>query len=191
MPRDRGMDESLLVTGTSTSLSQRMDKKPQNLFVDCRKHGLTDPQEIIQDKLNVEFLICKRKLDYLVIHGPRMCKEFLHKLILTAKRRGDQACATKIAMIIQRKKVREDWRRINCSTRKPRGALTIAVKVPQEDSTSDNQHTKYKTKDGIFYAASKTLVECFQSALVAQCHQGTFFEDMAIWPMDQLPSKFF
>jgi hypothetical protein len=52
------------------------------------------------------------------------------------------------------------------------------VKVPQENSTSDNQHTKYKTKDGIFYAVSKTLVECFQSALVAQCHRGTFFEDI-------------
>jgi hypothetical protein len=107
-----------------------------------------------------------------------MRKGFLHKLILTAKRRGDQAHATKIAMIIQCKKVRKDWRRINWSTRKPRGALRIAVKVPQENSTSDNQHFKYKTKDGIFYAVSKTLVECFQSALVAQCHQGTFFEDI-------------
>jgi hypothetical protein len=56
--------------------------------------------------------------------------------------------------------------------------LTIAVKVPQEDSTSNHQHTEYKTKDGIFFAVSKTLVERFQSALVAQCHQGTFFENI-------------
>ncbi len=51
-------------------------------------------------------------------------------------------------------------------------------KVPQEERTSDNQHTEYKIKDGIFLAVSKTLVERFQSALVAQCHQGTFFEDI-------------
>jgi hypothetical protein len=56
--------------------------------------------------------------------------------------------------------------------------LTIAVKVPQEDSTSNYQHTEYKTKDEIFFAVNKTLVERFQTALVAQCHQGTFFKDI-------------
>jgi hypothetical protein len=54
----------------------------------------------------------------------------------------------------------------------------IAVKVPHKDSAGNNQHTKYKTKDGIFLEVSKTLVEQFQSALVAQCHCGTFFEDI-------------
>jgi hypothetical protein len=32
VPRDQGMDETLLVTGMSTSLSQWMDKRPQEPF---------------------------------------------------------------------------------------------------------------------------------------------------------------
>jgi hypothetical protein len=107
-----------------------------------------------------------------------MRREFLNNLILTAKKKGDQVHATKIAMILQHEKACKDWRRINWSTWEPQGGLTITVKVPHKDSTSNDQHTEYKTKDGIFLAVSKTLVGQFQSALVSQCHQGTFFEDI-------------
>jgi hypothetical protein len=54
----------------------------------------------------------------------------------------------------------------------------IVVKVPHKDSAGDDQYTKYKTKDSIFLAVGKILVEQFQSALVAQCHCGTLFEDI-------------
>jgi hypothetical protein len=37
---------------------------------------------------------------------------------------------------------------------------------------------KYKTQENIFSAISKTLVEWFQLALVAQCQRGKFFEDV-------------
>jgi hypothetical protein len=50
-----------------------------------------------------------------------------------------------------------------------------AVKVPLEGETGMENYSEYKTKDGIFLAVSKALVECFQSALVAQSHCGTFF----------------
>jgi hypothetical protein len=153
-------------------------RDPQNLFADCCKHGITDPQEITQDDLNIEFFICKQNLEYLVKHGPRMCREFLNKLIHNAKRKGNQARVTKIVTILQHEKVWKYWRCIKLSTRKPQGGLTIAVKLLHKDSLGDNQYTKYKTKDGIFLAFSKTLVEQFQSALVAQCHQGTFFEEI-------------
>jgi hypothetical protein len=58
------------------------------------------------------------------------------------------------------------WRIDNCSKGTP------------QNSAGDDQYTKYKTKDGIFLAVSKTLVEQIQLALVAQCHQGTFFEEI-------------
>ncbi len=57
---------------------------------------------------------------------------------------------------------------------KPWGNLINRVKVP----TADGGHTKYKTKDGLFEAVSPILLERFQSALVAPCHWGTFFEDV-------------
>jgi hypothetical protein len=94
-------------------------RDPRNLFNECPKHGLRDPQQITQDKLNAEFFICKRKLEYLVKHGPRMRRKFLNNLILTAKKKGDQVCATKIATILQLEKARKGWRRINWSTWKP------------------------------------------------------------------------
>jgi hypothetical protein len=52
--------------------------------------------------------------------------------------------------------------------------LAVAVKVP----TAEGGHIKYKTKDGVFEAVSPITQERFQSALVAQCHQGTFFQDV-------------
>ncbi len=50
----------------------------------------------------------------------------------------------------------------------------VAVKVP----TADGRPIKYKTKDGVLKAVSPIIQERFQSALVAQCHQGTFFKDV-------------
>ncbi len=57
---------------------------------------------------------------------------------------------------------------------KKRGSLTIAVKVP----TANGGVSEFKTKDGVFLAISKTLTKRFQSALVTQCHRGTFYEDI-------------
>jgi hypothetical protein len=54
----------------------------------------------------------------------------------------------------------------------------VAVKLPLGDGSDPDEYAKYKTKEGIFWAVSRTLVKRFQSALVAQCHQGTFFEDI-------------
>jgi hypothetical protein len=50
----------------------------------------------------------------------------------------------------------------------------VAVKVP----TADGGLIEYKTRDGIFEAVSPIIHERFQLALVAQCHQETFFEDV-------------
>jgi hypothetical protein len=44
--------------------------------------------------------------------------------------------------------------------------------------TANGGHTKYKMKEGLFEVVSPILLERFLSALVAPCHQGTFFEDV-------------
>jgi hypothetical protein len=48
------------------------------------------------------------------------------------------------------------------------------VKVP----TPEGGFQEFKTQDGVFQAVSATLVERFQSALIAPCHRGKFFEDV-------------
>jgi hypothetical protein len=47
------------------------------------------------------------------------------------------------------------------------------VKVP----TPEGGFQEFKTQDGVFQAVSATLAERFQSALIAPCHCGKFFED--------------
>jgi hypothetical protein len=63
---------------------------------------------------------------------------------------------------------------VNKSTQKLRGGLTVAAKVP----TAAGGVNEFKTKEGVYQAVSTTLIERFQSALVAQCHRGAFFEDI-------------
>jgi hypothetical protein len=62
----------------------------------------------------------------------------------------------------------------------------VAVKVP----TANGGHNKYNTKAGMFKAITPILLEWFQPALVAQCHQGTFFKDVDIWQTDAWHNKF-
>ncbi len=50
----------------------------------------------------------------------------------------------------------------------------MAVKV----AMADGGHIEYKSKDGVFEAVSPIIQERLKLALVAQCHQGTFFEDV-------------
>jgi hypothetical protein len=107
VPRDWGMDEMSLATRIQVFLNG-WTRDPRNLFAACCKQGLMDPQQITQDELNAEFFICKCKLEYLVKHCPRMCREFLNNLILAAKKKGDQVYATKIAMILQHEKACKD-----------------------------------------------------------------------------------
>ncbi len=65
---------------------------------------------------------------------------------------------------------------MNRSTQKAQGGLTVAVKVPTIEV--EEGFYKYKTQEGFFQAVIATLVERFQSALIAPCHRGKFFEDV-------------
>jgi hypothetical protein len=129
---------------------------------------------ITADELHAEFLVCKHNIDILQKHSPHFRLKFLKGLVTKAKRRGDRLCASKVTGIIHKEATKKKWRRINWSTRKARGGLTLAVKVP----TQDGRHNKYNTKDSVFGAVSPIILERFQSALVAQCHRGTLFEDI-------------
>jgi hypothetical protein len=135
---------------------------------------VTDPRTITQEELRMNFFVCKQNLDHLAKHGPHYCHQFLKQLVTLAELSGDHTHATKIIGLLQKEGSRKRWQHVNNSTGKKRGSLTIAVKVPMADGGVD----KFKTEDGVFLAVSKTLTKRFQSALVAQCHQGTFYEDI-------------
>ncbi len=118
--------------------------------------------------------MCKHNLALLEKQGPLFRLRFLKQLVTTAKRHGDTHRASCVTGIIQKEAIRKRWRRINRSTRQAWGSLTVRVKI----STTDGGFDEFKPKKEVFDAVSATLVERFQSGLVASCHQGTFFEDV-------------
>ncbi len=149
-------------------------KDPRNLFRDCRQRGIKHPLLITMDELRAEVCVFRRNIDLLMKNSPFFRLKFLNNLVAAAKNFGDTFRASKVMGIIIKEKIRKRWRRINRSTRKPRGSLTVRVKVP----TADGGHTEYKSKEGLFKAVSPILLDRFQSALVAPCHRGQFFEDV-------------
>jgi hypothetical protein len=114
------------------------------------------------------------KYELLMKNGPFFWLKFLKTVIKSTKAKGDTLQAAKVTGIIQKEATQKQSRRVNRSIRKVHGNLTIRVKVP----TSNGGYTEYKTKGSLFKAVSPILVERFQSALVAPCHQGTFFKDV-------------
>jgi hypothetical protein len=115
-------------------------------------------------------------------NSPFFRLKFLKDLVKSAKERGDKLRELKVTGIIQKEAMRKQWRWINRSTHKAQGSLTVWVKVQKLDGS----HDKFKTKDSLFYSVSPILLERFQSALIAPCHRGTFFEDLGL---DQFPNR--
>ncbi len=119
-------------------------------------------------------MVCKQNIELLEKHGSYFRLKFLKGLVSKARKKRDSVHAARITGIIQKEAAQKRWQRINKSSGKARGSLTLAVTVP----IADGGFSEFKTKEGVFQAVSETLVERFQSALIAQCHQGTFFEDV-------------
>jgi hypothetical protein len=147
---------------------------PRNLFQACRRLGVKDPRRITRDELKTEFFVCRQNLIILAKNRPHFHCRFLQGLCTKAKLKGEGSWAAKNGGILQKEASSKRWRQVNRSTRKTGGGLTVAVKVP----TPEGGFQEFKTQDGVFQAVSATLVERFQSALIALCHRGKFFEDV-------------
>jgi hypothetical protein len=160
-------------------------RDPRNLFRECSTQGVKDPCLIIRDELKTDFFVCKHNIKILKKNSPFFRLKFLKGLVKTAKHRGDVFCISKITGIIEKEASRNLWRRINKSTRKARGGLTVTVKVP----TADGGHKEYKSKEGVFKAVSPIILERYQSALVAQCHRGKFLRILVTWLMARRRNK--
>ncbi len=132
-------------------------RDPRNLFRECKRRGVKDPRSITADYLKMEFYVCKHNLDLLAKNSPHLRWKFLKSLIATAKHRGDMPKDAKITGILHKEASRKWWRRVNKTTRKVRGGLTIAVKVP----TADGGGSEFKTKEGVYPAVSTVISEQF------------------------------
>ena len=121
-------------------------RDPKNLFCDCRLKGMKDPRLITVDELKTEFLVCKQNIELLEKHGSYFRLKFLKGLVSKARKKRDSVHAARITGIIQKEAAQKRWQRINKSTGKACGSLTLAVKVP----IADGGFSEFKTKKGIF-----------------------------------------
>ena len=126
------------------------------------------------DELRTDFCVCQKNIELLTKNGPLFRMKHLQDLLKRSVQSGDAQRVSKIMGIIQKEAMRKRRNRINRSMHKARGSLTLRVKVP----TADDRHDEFKTKESLFSAVSPILVERFQSALIAPCHRGTFFEEV-------------
>lgn len=153
---------------------EKKTRDPRNLIQDCLRRGVKSPLSITMDELRTKFFVCQKNIELLTKNGPLFRLKHLQNLLKRSVQSGDSHRVSKIAGIIQKEAMKKRWNRINRSTRKARGSLTLRVKVP----TADGGHNEFKTKESLFSAVSPILVERFQSALITPCHRGTFFEEI-------------
>ena len=107
---------------------------PRNMIRDCKKHGITNLQQITQDDLDVEKGICMKEIDRLAKQAPQLRRQHLKRLVDRAEQRGDKENVRILLAILHREAVRKIWRRrVHYSTGKVRARAPVAVKVPMED----------------------------------------------------------
>ena len=127
-----------------------------------------------RNELRTEFLVCMHNIALLHRHSPYFHLKFLTSLVSDAALKGNVIKASKVTGVIQGEANQKRWQRVNRVTGKAWGGLMLSVKVP----TDDGKHMEYSTKEGVYEAVSLVIRARFQSALIAPCHQGTFFEDI-------------
>jgi len=90
-----------------------------------------------------------------------------------AEEKRDSACAAVILEMLTRKQERKKWRRINHTTRPPRGGAPITLKV--QAGTTVNT---YSMEHEMFEHTSDHLSQRFRLAHSAPCYQGQLFDDL-------------
>ena len=87
--------------------------------------------------------------------------------------KGDVARSAVILEILTREQQRKKWRRINHTTRPPRGGAPITLRV-QAGKTVNT----YTTEHEMFDHTSEHLSQCFRLAHSAPCYRGQLFDDL-------------
>ena len=146
---------------------------PRNLIRDCKTHNVEDLSRISPAVLHLEIHVCNLKIKDLHKTAPQLRREHLTSRIREAEARGDSKGKQAIINIIRKESKRKRWRRVNRTTKEPRGGQVLSVRVQVGDATE-----RHDTEDGIFGAVSNHLAERFRLAFSAPCMSGQLFDDI-------------
>ncbi len=117
--------------------------------------------------------ITQHQLYRLAKDAPTLRQNHLLDLQKAAEEKGDSARAAVILEILTREQERKKWRRINHTTRPPRGGAPITLRV--QAGTTVNT---YSTEHEMFEHTSDHLSQRFRLAHSAPCYRGKLFDDL-------------
>ncbi len=118
-------------------------------------------------------MVCNLEVKTLSKDAPTLCQQHLLDIISSAEDSGDSNRAKEILKILQREAQKKRWKRINYSTRPPRGGTPLAIQV--QTSTTVKTHD---TEETIFKHTAEHLSLHFRLANSALIYSSTLLDDI-------------
>jgi hypothetical protein len=146
---------------------------PRNMFRDCHCMHIPDPREVSYDTICIQIVMTNTEISCLAKDAPDLCRQHLQDLIEDAKEKSDTVQAQAILEILRRKAQKKKWRKINYSTRPPRGATPTCI---QDETTTGT--TTYRTKDKIFDHSAHHLLLRFHHAFSAPIYTSSLLQKL-------------
>jgi hypothetical protein len=146
---------------------------PCNLIHDCLHSHHFDPRIISYSNVMIQIEITPKKLSELAKDAPALHCQHLLDLRKAMDDRGDAARSTIILEILTQEQERKKWRRINYTTRPPRGGNPLSVRVQSWPLV-----TTHDTKAAVVEHTSDHLSEHFHLTYSAPCYRGQLFDNL-------------
>ena len=116
----------------------------------ARKQGIKEPFKISMAELKTWLEVCEERNNHFRKHGAWYRKKHLLKRAKIAREDGREEAAQKILAIIQRKRDKSFWRRINYTCGKVKRGSPTSIQVPR--TRQDDQTDKYTTQSTVHEA---------------------------------------
>ena len=116
----------------------------------ARKQGIKEPFKISMAELKTQLEVCEERNNHFRKYGAWCQKKHLLKQAKIAREDGWEEAAQKILAIIQRKRDKSFWRRINYTCGKVKRGSPTSIQVPR--TRQDDQTDKYTTQSTVHEA---------------------------------------
>jgi hypothetical protein len=146
---------------------------PCNLIRDCLRSHLFDPRSVSHSNIMIQIEIAHCKLSESAKDAPALHCQHLLNIQKSAEDWGDSICSAIILEILTQEQERKKWRRINYTTRPPRGGNPLKIQVQSGPIIKT-----YDTEQEVVAHTANHLSDQFQLAYSEPCYRGQLFNDL-------------
>jgi hypothetical protein len=146
---------------------------PRNMFRECHRMNIPNPRKVSYDTICIQIMVTNTEITRLAKDAPALRRQHLHDLIKEAEGKSDAARAQAILEILCREAKKKSWRKINYSTRPPRGATPTTIQAETPLGT-----TTYNTKEEIFDHSAHHLSLRFCHAYSARIYNSSLLQEL-------------